>query len=681
MSSKRPPFNDYKYQKQTILSRSSEPTKRFCSKINSAKKSGRFSHIRNIKETESSLMKENQDWYMYRYTLQDEPDDSNIVFFDANSRKFRTRSSEKPYKTKSLMKTFNKGSNIKTGNIVKKYTVIRHTKSNSRNKNQELLKNKGITYNPVSNKKNIDSSYESYGKNSKERKEIIKQLKKEKDELFKSPNSNMKNKSTQSIYTSKNSKINNLNNINTDSSKFSANKNNGTSNQKIINLRSNDINIQANKNSTNKYNNNTYEKPLSNIKNFSPKLPSKFNKNTFKQSSPNNMPQNNYNNKNTDTPQKNQTQNLDQYQELNHNVETSEKKEERTLVLVPGQTIEKKSVVENFENPIEEIIENPDGTVCSVIKQTKVTTITENIPIEENKIKSIEGAPELPMYKQKITHLYETVSSMKKKENLNGINSFSKQGANGNYDGINKNIYKDGQFDEDEMNEANSKIKGRLGVALSGIKEERHFDASVLPKGFKNEKELEKFLDNMNQKGDNLSPQEKAKRFNCIKELFNNIVKGKNQEENIEKLAELLTNMNKKDRKEILEKLAKDPKNINLLKKLQNSLDKVVSINNTLGENAKYGFNKGLSGSKEYASGYKSTRSENVEVKEINPLKFDGLFLEISNYGNEKREKNPFDGPSPYIDFYKERKIKIKEKINNLVPDSFDKTERKLKDN
>ena len=57
---------------------------------------------------------------------------------------------------------------------------------------------------------------------------------------------------------------------------------------------------------------------------------------------------------------------------------------------------------------------------------------------------------------------------------------------------------------------------------------------------------------------------------------------------------------------------------------------------------------------------------EEVEIKKINPLKFDGLFLEISHYNNEKREKNPFDGPSPYDKFYKERSLKIKNKIINM---------------
>ena len=452
------------------------------------------------------------------------------------------------------------------------------------------------------------------------------------------------------------------------------------------------------------------------------------------------------------------------------NVETSEKKEERTLILVPGQTIERQSKVENFENPTEEFVKNPDGTYSSVFKQTKVTTITENTPLGVNKIKSLEGEPELPIYKQKITYLYDTVTSVKNKSNLKDTDSLLKLGGSG------KNNENNGNLGSGQINGLNSGMKGKLGLGISGKKgdkylnEEKHFDSSVIPKGFKNEKDLENFLENMNKKGNKLTPKEKEKRYNCIKDLFNNIAKGKNPDENIEKLAQLLENMSEKDRKEILEKLGKDTKNINLLKKLQNALDKQVSNKNlekgrnrpgydktsgkddsNYGKRAQkdnYGYGKGLekdksgfgkaqsgngntqkgydknksvygnaqsgndknqsgqgkgqtgygknqsgygkdksnngngfdnnqsglgkgfSSSNKFESGIKGFKEDTIEVKEISPLKFDGLFLEISKYGNGKREQNPFEGPSPYIEFYKERKIKIRNQINIMAPES-----------
>ena len=97
----------------------------------------------------------------------------------------------------------------------------------------------------------------------------------------------------------------------------------------------------------------------------------------------------------------------------NQNVKIFNKTEEKTIVVLPGQTIEPKTINETFEKPIVETIENEDGTTSSIIKQTKITIISENVPIGNEKIKSIEGAPDLPIVKQYITYEYKTVSSPK----------------------------------------------------------------------------------------------------------------------------------------------------------------------------------------------------------------------------------------------------------------------------
>ena len=116
----------------------------------------------------------------------------------------------------------------------------------------------------------------------------------------------------------------------------------------------------------------------------------------------------------------NEKVNIDEEEDKNQNVEIVNKNEEKTIIVLPGQTIEPKTITETFENPIVETIENEDGTTSSIIKQTKITTISENVPIGNNKVKAIEGAPELPMVKQYITYEYKTVSSLKE----------SKAGAN-----------------------------------------------------------------------------------------------------------------------------------------------------------------------------------------------------------------------------------------------------------
>jgi hypothetical protein len=54
-----------------------------------------------------------------------------------------------------------------------------------------------------------------------------------------------------------------------------------------------------------------------------------------------------------------------------NNVSVVKKFKERTIALIPGQTIESQNKIEAFENPVEIIIENPDGTKTSLIKKTK----------------------------------------------------------------------------------------------------------------------------------------------------------------------------------------------------------------------------------------------------------------------------------------------------------------------
>ena len=56
------------------------------------------------------------------------------------------------------------------------------------------------------------------------------------------------------------------------------------------------------------------------------------------------------------------------------------------------------------------------------------------------------------------------------------------------------------------------------------------------------------------------------------------------------------------------------------------------------------------------------------------------MLLEITKYVNKNNEKNPFEGPSPYSKFYKDRKIKIKQKITHMAEaeDEDEKDEEEL---
>jgi len=665
------------------------------------------------------------------------------------------------------------------------------------------------------------------------------------------------------------------------------------------------------------------------------------------------------------------------------NVSVLKRNEEKTIIIIPGQTLERKSISETLINPVEEIIQNPNGTTTSFIKQTKITTTTENVPIEDNKIKSIEGAPELPMIKQYITYEYKTVTTLndnkeqeqdlrnshkiytfKNLENpqQNGSsspNNYDKEGGHqgeneqghiyGNKDRQGKNNDEDnfnllsgekkeeindnfrnnmkiggnqigdenlggsqtGAFGNNQENEEDEKLgdnqTGAFGNKQENLQNEKLIDKqnedfennqkklqneilidnqnedfennqdklqneilianqnedfennqenlqnknlednqndfennqenlqnknlednqnedfennqdnsqninsvdnqnedfennqenvqnieeyqnneenqqdkinsemqgseqyenqednvenisdkkvgqddneceekdkndnygkdqegnnvrisqnnNILPEEFKNEKEVDNFLDEIDQKGDNATPEEKEKRNKCLINKFKNICKGgKNSEENLKKLAEILSKMNDIERKEFLSKLSKDfPKNGNIYKKLLKLVQSKTSRNNIhkgkgkgavkkinennnssvgshkiglgskgekelfsksvrIGDKQKYHFSKGISGHKE-GFGAVLRNSEIVEVKDINPLKFDGLFLEITNYTNVNREKNPFEGPSPYCKFYKDRKLKIKQKITHMASGDMPIEDEKEKEN
>ena len=681
-------INNSKYIRNISSSRSPDPFKKAKTSFSATKKSMLRSSIARLKPRESYLLTENQSFYKYNYSLQDEADNTNVVFFDANSRKFRTRSSNKTQNNKSLINSYSKVSDVNISKNGKYNSNQRKTFSNARNTNFNLNNNRinnekrGMTTNNIFNKINLIKITEKNIKNPENRAQIIKQLKKEKDELLGKSYSNRKNQLTNNIYN--NDKNNNIN----------------ISNQKSINrnILQNMSNSNNNKRSQANTNVNHMTKSFDRSPNSQIKQKQDYSSNNRLNASYQKSYQkepytkSNYNKSNT--AKKN---NSLEEQNKNQNVETSEKKEERTLILVPGQTIEKKSVVENFENPIEELIENPDGTFSSIIKQTKVTTITENIPIEGNKIKTIEGAPELPMYKQQMTHIYKTITSVSQKpglfnkinkvlnsNNMNNKTNINNQ-DNDNIQGImnNNNIGNNIGDKNNAMNENINKVnigknlnKNGNFVDISPKKENKSINENNINlKGLTNDKEEENIggKDNKNINR-NISPLEQEKN---IKNLLNNISTGKNPEENIEKLSIILANMNENERKAYLEKLGKEIKNKNLIQKLTKSIENQITKNSINNKNEEYNnYVKGISNSKQFDSGMKSLYSEVVDVKEINPLKFDGLFLEINEYNNEK-EKNPFEGPSPYIEFYKERSIKIKEKINRLSMKQVEQNENK----
>ena len=181
MSQKKIMINNSKYKRNITSGRSSEPIKKFKTKFKTSKNELHRSTITKLKPSESYLLTENQSYYKYNYSLQDEADNTNVVFFDANSRKFRTRSSNKIQNTKPIINFRNVASNINIGKNGKYNLNQGKTISNARNTNNNLNNNgkRGMSTNNISNKINSIKITEKNIKNPENRAQIIKQLKKE----------------------------------------------------------------------------------------------------------------------------------------------------------------------------------------------------------------------------------------------------------------------------------------------------------------------------------------------------------------------------------------------------------------------------------------------------------------------------------------------------------------------
>ena len=537
------------------------------------------------------------------------------------------------------------------------------------------------------------------------------------------------------------------------------------------------------------------------------------------------------NQENTNIRPTKQNENLDQ------NVEIVNKHEEKTIVVLPGQTIEPKTITETFQNPIVETVENEDGTTSSVIKQTKITTISENVPIGTDKIRAIDGAPDLPMVKQYITYEYKTVMSPKdgkidtnqilksqnkvfeedklyaedqqgqgqrvngerghydeelneqnkidrnkdgneeemyannleenemglygsnKPENLKygtkggeggvrgsrGENPKSKKigenqkgsleaeendadadgdikGKSLKSKGVKKGNKKGGKNEEELMsgaklgtNQEKNKKGNQINDAIASVDDNFKGTSKQLAEGVATTKE-EKLIAQIINKGDNATKEEKQKQSKFLLDLYGKCcLEGEKagSEENLEKLSQFLAALGEKDKKEILAKLSSNfPQKGEIFKKLVGLMSKNSKSGNAQGgrkggknlsgsmkeksgkkaESVKFDdeFSKGLQFGKtslKHEHGGKggissalldSKLSENIEIKDVAPLKFDGLFLEIKEYDNGHKEKNPFEGPSPFDKFYRARKAKIKKKIISMGTEENKEDEKKI---
>ena len=731
MSSRNPPLKEYKFHNNTYSNLSSVSNKTIKTKFESVKKE-RFSVYSTIKPTDSSLLKENQDYYQFQYVFQDKADNTNTIFFDSNSRKFRTRFTAKSTNIKSNAINLNSISKFNLNQKRNQLYMLKNTNSDN-NKYQWKSHNKSISNNIDMRKKKEISN-----KDSDIRKDVMKGMKnvigdliennknQNKDsDIRKNVMKGMKNVIGDLIENNKNQnkdsdiRKNVINGMKDEIKKLIENNKNKNSEfrRKVIREMKNDIgNLIENKKDQNNFSqtkedvmnkmkNVIDESLIQNKRNEKSKSLSKNNfsqKNNFPENSSkneifsklkyltNNNPSLNLNkiqnqneiafpfhNKN-DISHKNEESkilsskkndneeniniiqisqskhedknksNMDTNLIKNNVQEISQKTEEKTIALIPGQTIEKKTVNIYFENPTEEVVKNSDGTYSLILKQKKITTVTENSPIEAYKIKTVKGVPGLPIYKQLITYNYETISTSNKNDNIENNNKNK---------AINRNLNKEENFKRIE-----DKLSGNNSI---NNEENKDLNKNSAPELYKSKEKDAVFKGKIKQKEIVETPGEKEKKINYIKVLFDNINKGKNSEDNLEKISQFLSNLDEKERNEIMKQLIKDRINSNLIKQLESLMKKKISKNKNL-ESHKFSSNKD-SFQKNKITGFKEHIYEGIEVKGISPLKYDGLFLEISKYKDVIKEKNPFDGPSPYNKFYKTRKNIIKRKINDMA--------------
>ena len=713
MSSRNPPLKEYKFHNNTYSNLSSVSNKTIKTKFESVKKE-RFSVYSTIKPTDSSLLKENQDYYQFQYVFQDKADNTNTIFFDSNSRKFRTRFTAKSTNIKSNAINLNSISKFNLNQKRNQLYMLKNTNSDN-NKYQWKSHNKSISNNidmrkkkEISNKdsdirkdvmkgmKNVIGDLIENNKNQNKdsdiRKNVINGMKDEIKKLIEN-NKNKNSEFRRKVIREMKNDIGNLIENKKDQNNFSQtkedvmNKMKNVIDESLIQNKRNEKSKSLSKNNFSQKNNfpensskNEIFSKLKYLTNNNPSLNLNkiqnqneiafpfHNKNDISHkneeskilSSKKNDNEENINiiqisqSKHEDKNKSNMDTNL-----IKNNVqEISQKTEEKTIALIPGQTIEKKTVNIYFENPTEEVVKNSDGTYSLILKQKKITTVTENSPIEAYKIKTVKGVPGLPIYKQLITYNYETISTSNKNDNIenNKLITFSQNNDNKNK-AINRNLNKEENFKRIE-----DKLSGNNSI---NNEENKDLNKNSAPELYKSKEKDAVFEGKTKQKEIVETPGEKEKKINYIKVLFDNINKGKNSEDNLENISQFLSNLDEKERNEIMKQLIKDRINSNLIKQLESLMKKKISKNKDF-ESHKFSSNKD-SFQKNKITGFKEHIYEGIEVKGISPLKYDGLFLEISQYKYVIKEKNPFDGPSPYNKFYKTRKNIIKRKINDMA--------------
>ena len=317
------------------------------------------------------------------------------------------------------------------------------------------------------------------------------------------------------------------------------------------------------------------------------------------------------------------------------NGEIVKRKEEKTIIILPGQTIEPKSIIETFEKPTLEVVQNEDGTSQSILRQTKITTNVENIPITNPNSSSKKGEGDLQLIKQIITHEYKTVSANKDetdKKEENKEKEKEKEGLNIN---LENNMNKENEENIDKSNEMKENDTTNKKLRYMDLVEDENAQKENIMKDNKNTE-----FESNKKPGNKMEAKEKEKSKNKDSILKSkNKNKAKNEQLNQNKktdeeidsknkniksnLAEKQT-MTKKEKEK--EKSNDKSKDINLSKakdkSLQGSLNKEINLDKNQGKegeetNLRKSFRrnkKGEKGEKEKKDNKQSDKEGNIKI-------------------------------------------------------------------
>ena len=200
-------------------------------------------------------------------------------------------------------------------------------------------------------------------------------------------------------------------------------------------------------------------------------------------------------------------------------MEKLSKKRRKTIIILSGQTVEPKSITETFEKPTIEVIQNEDGTSQSIIKQKKIITEVDNIPLQ-NQSKDVD---DFQLVKQFITYEYKTLSATN-----DNLNNKEEKEDEGKIDEKKEDEEKDKRNVEENNNDNLLEGKNKLSAGIGDLENKNYVDNKENEcdnKKTNDKKDNEKNLRYMDIVGD-----DNTQKKNLIKENKNNILINKKSE-------------------------------------------------------------------------------------------------------------------------------------------------------